>query len=61
MSGRRAARGGRALDARGVSSDQRDLLTGPCIKDWAPGIEPQTAAAKVAQRAWHATVRSACV
>ena len=57
MSGRRAARGGRALDARGVSSDQRDLLAGPCIEDWAPGIEPQTAAAKVAQRAWHAAVQ----
>lgn len=56
MSGRRAARGGRPLGAS-IANRGRDLLSGPCIEDWAPGIEPQTAAAKVAQRAWHAAVQ----
>lgn len=56
MSGRRAARGGRPLGAS-ITNRGRDLLSGPCIEDWAPGIEPQTAAAKVAQRAWHAAVQ----
>ena len=45
------------LDTSGITSRGRDLLSGPCIEDWAPGIEPQTAAAKVAQRAWHAAVQ----
>lgn len=45
------------LDSQGITNRGRDLLSGPCIEDWAPGIEPQTAAAKVAQRAWHAAVQ----
>ena len=43
-----------ALDAGTIPAT---LAAGPCIEDWARGIEPQTAAAKVAQRAWHAAVQ----
>lgn len=45
------------IDARGITSDDRDLLAGPCIETWAPGVTPQAKAAKVALRAWAAAVK----
>lgn len=57
MTGRRAARGRAAVTSTAGRLGSVDLLAGPCLETWAPGVTPQTAAAKVAMRAMRAAVQ----